>query len=285
MGLFSRLLKLSTDIGVGFERSANGIPDNPLTDLIDDVGDRFGSKAAGIVEYAFGALTEALGPDLRGDGELATLPPDFDVNNGVADTKTVELPDDQYRLDIGSPENVGNGELARIILGIVDRDADDNDIEQILFEHYTGNSGANLDFEFEPGIEGVDVVVAPDKKSFTLFIEDNGGDAPVIDELTISGPGAEAALEKFSDYIDGGTSAPAATSSLPHFLFKPIVGGGLDFDRPWEPPISQEVLQSFVDNVVDELPRIEAQVESFIDNIEWDPPFRLPAWDFDGWWG
>ena len=56
------------------------------------------------------------------DVDLITLPPAFDVNNGRADVANTWIPDGPYILDIGPTQNVGDGEFARVILGLVDSD-------------------------------------------------------------------------------------------------------------------------------------------------------------------
>jgi hypothetical protein len=187
------LLHDTTIIAVGVERQAAGIEDNPLADLIDDVEAQYGSIVANIVEQAFDNLIEQLGPNLIADVDPIVLPPDFDVDNGLPDVATVLLPIGPYILDIGPTHNVGDGELARIVMGLVDSDGDDNDAEQILYEMFTGTSGAHLDFEEELGIVGVDLLLDLNSlDEFTLVLED--GD--VSDILTLAGPGVEAVLAK-----------------------------------------------------------------------------------------
>ncbi len=226
MDFFNRILTFATNIGVGVERSAIGIEPNPLTDLVDDVGLRFGNTAATIVDYAFDQLIETLGPNLLADVEPITLTPDFDIDNGQEDVETVWLPDDPYILDIGTTQNVGNGEFSRVVLGAIDRDSDDDDMTQILAEHFTGNSGANLDFESQPGIDGVQVVdVTPTE--FTLLIEDD----TATDRLTFTGPGAEAALAEFSAFI------PSPVIAAPQTQQTPFESYGF---WNWEPPYTPQ---------------------------------------------
>jgi hypothetical protein len=189
-----QLLEDTTLIAVGVERSAAGIEPNPLSELIDDMEDEFGIGAAIILEGFANNLIDTFGPDLIADADQIILPPDFDVNNGLPDVATVSLPIGPYILDIGEPHNVGEGELARVVLGLVDADHDDNDAEQILYEIFTGTSGANLDFEDEPGILGVELLNIS-LSEFTLLIED----ADVIDMLTFVGPGTEDILARLYD--------------------------------------------------------------------------------------
>lgn len=128
------------------ERSAAGIEDNPLTDIIEAVREAYGDEAAAAVLHFFDRLVAELGPDLLADVDPIILPPELDVDNGLPDEKTVPLTTGAYILDIGTTENVGDREFCRIVLGLVDSD-DDNDAEQLLNEIVTGTSGANLDFE------------------------------------------------------------------------------------------------------------------------------------------
>jgi hypothetical protein len=203
-GAVEQLLAFATGIGVGVEATALGDDDNPITDFIGEIEAVFGGEAAAAVTDIFDQLIATVGPDLLADVEPLVLPPDFDLSNDRADWATVELPDAAYIVDLGTPENVGNGELARIILRALDRDGDDDDAEQILLEIFTGRSGANLDFETEPGIDGVELIDIS-REDYTLAFETAGG----VDVLTLEGPGVEALLDRLdtplllADGIDG----------------------------------------------------------------------------------
>lgn len=203
-GPLEDLLYFTSAIAVGVERSAAGIEDNPLTDLIEEVREAYGDEAAAAVEHFFDRLVAELGPELLADVDPIVLPPQFDVNNGRPDETTVSLPTGAFILDIGTTENVGDREFCRIVLGLVDSDDDDNDAEQLLNEIVTGTSGANLDFEWKPGIVGVDLVdISP--WSFTLALED--GD--YTDLLTLSGPGTRAVIARLdapASIVDFGNS-------------------------------------------------------------------------------
>lgn len=204
-GSLANLLTLATNVGVGVERSAYGDEDTPLTDLIDDIEQRFGSEAAFVVAQGFELLIAELGPSLLADVDPIVLPPAFDIDNGRADIATVYLPTGPYILDIGTTQNVGDGEFARVVLGLVDSDGDDNDLEQLLNEIMTGHSGANLDFEFVPGIVGVELVdLSLDEVTFAL--EDGGA----TDLLTLKGEGVEAVLAG----LDAVADIADSTSSL-----------------------------------------------------------------------
>ncbi len=186
---FQLLLDFTTRIGVGVERTAGGYDDTPLQDLVGMVDQWFGPPAADAVDWAFGSLIDTLGPDLLADVPITMLPPLFDVNNGRSDFYAADIPNGPYILDIGSPENVGDGELARIILGFVDGDGDDSDVQQILAELTTGESGAELDFEFVPGINGV-WLSELSMSHYTIGIQDGGA----TDTLLFRGPGTESAI-------------------------------------------------------------------------------------------
>jgi hypothetical protein len=136
-----------------------------------------------------------------------TPEPPIDVDNGIAETAVVALPIGPFILHIGNTFAVGeNGgfsavsdlidlevsELSSIVRSEIDADADDNDAQQMLAEMVTGVSGANFETEFEPGIDGVELVgLTPD--SFTFAFEDG----PVEDRLTLTGPGAKIILDDF----------------------------------------------------------------------------------------
>jgi hypothetical protein len=190
-GPLAELLDFTTAIAVGVERSAIGSDDNPLTDFLDALREGSAPGAAAFVEQFFDTLIEELGPKLLADVDPILLPPAFDVDNGRADDATVWLPTGSFVLDIGNSHNVGDGEFSRVTLGLVDSDGDDNDAEQLLSEIVTGISGANLDFEWKPGIVGVHLVDIS-LEEYTLELED--GDT--TDLLTFCGPGAEAVFAK-----------------------------------------------------------------------------------------
>ncbi len=141
------------------------------------------------------------------DADPLTEEPVIDVANGVAEEASLEIPDAQFVFEIGSPFHVGTegglslfstkkrlpiSELSGILRAEVDADADDNDAEQLLEEILNGRSGAVLDVETEPGIDGVELV-ALTPGSYTLAFQDG----EVIDLLTLEGAGVEAILEAF----------------------------------------------------------------------------------------
>jgi len=191
---FGRAMRV---IGVGVERSAVGIYPNPLSDMIDEVGEKFGPFIEGLVQDSFDRLIEQLGDDLLADVDPIHLPPAFDVDNGRSDEATVFLPTAEYILNIGSPENVGNGELSSITLGCVDGDHDDSDAYQLLSEILRGVTGANLDNEEVPGIDGVELSdVSLD--AYTLALEDGGA----TDRLTLTGPHVEWILAQLETPIN-----------------------------------------------------------------------------------
>ena len=210
-GIGAGLLNSAAAIGAGVERSAAGIEDNPLTAFIDTVDEARGPAAARALEGAANALISVLGPNLLADVDPIRLPPAFDIDNGRADVATVSLPSGPYILDIGNTHRIGDGEFARVVLGLVDRDGDDNDIEQILREIATGASGANLDFEQTPGISDVELLeLSPEH--FTLGFKE-GGMSDISDRLTFDGPGPEAVLTRLDSEI-GLLSVPEPGSAL-----------------------------------------------------------------------
>ena len=188
---------IATFIGVGVERRAAGYEDTTLDVFIDVIALLFGATVAEGVDGFFDGLIEALGSDLISDAELTVLPPDFEVSNGMADTTTVTIPDGPYIVDIGSAERVGNAELARIILGFVDGDENDSDVQQILSELVTGTSGATLESEFELGLDGVQLTELS-RTHYALEIADGA----VADTLIFQGSGTETAIEDLNTRAD-----------------------------------------------------------------------------------
>ena len=138
--------------------------------------------------------------------------PPIDVDNGVAETATVEIPDDFYILNVGRPFRVGTeaplsvvarqrmweiSEFSGVIRDDIDGDTDDSDVIQILKELVDGRGGSNFDCDLEPGIDGVEVVgLTP--TTYTVTLEDNG----VYDTLTFAGPGTALGLSDLDQPAD-----------------------------------------------------------------------------------
>lgn len=134
---------------------------------------------------------------------LYDVPP-LDINNGIAETATVVIPDGPYILDIGSPFSVGErgaasvfgrilnldiSELSAVIRTDIDADDDDNDALQLVKEIIDGRGGSKFDYDVQPGIDGVQLIaISPDQ--YTLAINDHAQ----IDQLTFQGPGIQTAL-------------------------------------------------------------------------------------------
>ncbi len=139
--------------------------------------------------------------------------PPIDVDNGIAESVTVEIPADEFFiLEIGNVFAVGDdgplsrlgqrldleiSELSGIVRDTIDRDSDDDDVEQIFDEILTGVGSDNIDFENEPGIDGVELVGLT-RESYTIAIEDND----VADLLTFAGAGTAAILADFDTIVD-----------------------------------------------------------------------------------
>ncbi|MFY1599696.1 SRPBCC family protein, partial [Micromonospora sp. WMMD737] len=177
-----------------------------------------------VLNFAFSvpalrALFEAIAPGLNlADAEPLTEQPVVDVANGVPETAAVTVPLGEFVFEIGDTFAVGTeggfsllssllalpiSELSGILRAEVDADDNDNDAQQLLEEILNGRSGAQLDFESEPGIDGVQLVgLTP--VSFTLAF----ADGVQTDRLTFEGPGSEAILAGFdarggADLADG----------------------------------------------------------------------------------
>ncbi len=258
-GSLAGLLTLATNVGVGVERAAYGDDDTPLTDLIYDVEQRFGSDAAMVVAYGFDVMIEVLGPNLLADVDPIVLPPVFDIDNGNSDIATVFLPTGPFIVDVGTTEHVGDGEFSRIVLGVVDSDGDDNDVEQLLSEMMTGRSGANLDFEFVPGIVGVTLLdISLDR--ITLALED--GDA--IDTLIFAGEGTEAVLATLDTPADI-TDSASSMSFVEVGVDDIVIGGG-----------SECPVLDLISDCLDATQAAEAIIDAAIDG---DPRFDVVGFD------
>ncbi|MGF1502514.1 MAG: hypothetical protein ACFBSD_11920 [Paracoccaceae bacterium] len=196
--VFEILFELGIKIGVSVERDAFGIDGTFLDQLTEETANGFGPEAAAVLIGLVEAIIPDIGEGLLGEDVVPiTLPPEFDVSNGVADIAKVEIPTGFYAVDIGDPTEVGD--LPTIILGLVDEDADDSDVFQLISKIVTGVSGANLDLNTEPGIDGV-TLLDIDKDRYTLGIEDSGGD--VTDIITFFGEGVAEDLAALATPLD-----------------------------------------------------------------------------------
>ena len=146
-----------------------------------------------------GALTLALplfGPNEVAPGFSLFPEPVLNVNDATSESASVLIPDDVYLFSLGLLDIGGRfGPLSELFSQAVnlnfDRDADDDDAEQVLKEFIDGDGGAVLDTERVPGIEGVGLIsITPN--SYTLSFAN--GDA--LDVLTLEGPGIEAVVNK-----------------------------------------------------------------------------------------
>jgi hypothetical protein len=132
--------------------------------------------------------------------------PPIVLGNGSAESGLVMIPDGPFIIPVGNPFVIGElegqsrlslalgmriSELSGIIRHDIDTDKNDNDVEQILTEIVTGQSGAFFEYETRPGISGVSLTdLTP--RSFTLAFEDSAAE----DTLTFTGAGAEAILQR-----------------------------------------------------------------------------------------
>jgi hypothetical protein len=138
------------------------------------------------------------GPNEVADGFSLFPEPVLNVNDATSESASVLIPDDVYLFSLGLLDIGGRfGPLRELFSQAVnlnfDRDADDDDAEQVLKEFIDGEGGAVLDTEGVPGIEGVELVsITPD--SYTLSFAN--GDA--LDMLTLEGPGIEAVINKLA---------------------------------------------------------------------------------------
>ena len=146
------------------------------------------------------------GPNEVADGFSLFPEPVVNVNDTSSESASVLIPDGVYLFSLGLLDIGGRfGFLSELFSQAVnlnfDRDADDDDAEQVLKEIVDGDGGAVLDTERVPGIDGVELLsITPD--SYTLSFEN--GDA--LDVLTLEGPGIAAVINKLdspADVADG----------------------------------------------------------------------------------
>jgi hypothetical protein len=145
------------------------------------------------IRDALNATRPLFGPDEIAEGFELFPEKTIDLNDGVAETVSTTVPEGPFLYNYGGLEIGGTfgfrSEWFSAVNNLnVDKDADDNDLVQILNEILTGRSGANLDFEAEPGIENVALIdVKPN--SYTLEF-----DGLATDVWTFKGPGVIHAL-------------------------------------------------------------------------------------------
>jgi hypothetical protein len=144
------------------------------------------------------------GPNEVADGFSLFPEPVLNVNDTMPESASVFIPDDVYLFslglwDLGGPFGQPSEFFGQAVNLNFDRDADDDDAEQVLKEMIDGDGGAVFDFEREPGIDGVTLLsITPN--SYTLSFEN--GDA--LDVLTLEGPGIEAVIRKLDSPADVG---------------------------------------------------------------------------------
>lgn len=180
------------------------------------------------VNWSFGKpLLRAINAIIGGENDVPNVDPIFpnpiiDIGNSLEEEATVLLPTEEYIIaGIGSPFEIGSRyggfsflgqilglritEFSGIVRDTIDADLDDNDVEQILVEILTGQSGAKFDFETEPGIDGVELVgLTPE--TFTLALTTVDG---TTDRLTFGGPGTRSVLETLDSDANIGDSTNA----------------------------------------------------------------------------
>jgi hypothetical protein len=158
----------------------------------------------GIENAVRNLLTEVrplLGPNEVAEGFSLFPEPVLNVNDPVSETASVVLPDDVYLfslglLDIGGRFGPSSELFSKAVNLNFDRDANDDDAEQVLSEIVEGSSGAVFDNERVPGIEGVELIsITPE--SYTLSF-DNG---EALDVLTLEGPGIERVINKLDSPV------------------------------------------------------------------------------------
>jgi hypothetical protein len=142
------------------------------------------------------------------EAEVQALPdePPIVLGNGISESGKVMIPDGPFIIPIGNPFVIGElegqsglslalgmriSELSGILRYDIDSDENDNDVEQLLTEIVTGQSGAFFEYETRPGISGVSLIDMT-SRSFTLAFEDY----PAEDTLTFAGEGVEAILQR-----------------------------------------------------------------------------------------
>jgi hypothetical protein len=181
-------------------------------DVQEFVGDISPEDQAAIESGLRDVLTLArplFGPNEVADGFSLFPEPVLNVNDATSESASVLIPDDVYLFSLGLLDIGGRfGPLSELFSQAVnlnfDRDADDDDAEQVLKEFMDGDGGAVLDTERKPGIEGVELIsITPD--SYTLSF----ANSDALDVLTLEGPGIEAVINKLDAPADVADSANA----------------------------------------------------------------------------
>ncbi|CAB9502578.1 expressed unknown protein [Seminavis robusta] len=143
--------------------------------------------------------------------EFTYANPTIDMGDDIAEETVIEIPEGPYIVteqSTGSPFHVGTKvgssilwqahvpitELSSILRDNIDADDNDNDVEQLLQEILTGQSGACFDCETEPGIDGVELV-AMTPTTYTLELTSLKSQH-IKDTITFAGPGTAAILAK-----------------------------------------------------------------------------------------
>jgi hypothetical protein len=136
------------------------------------------------------------GPNEVAEGFSLFPEPVMNVNDTASETASVFIPDEPYLfslglLDLGGPFGPPSEFFGQAVNLNFDRDADDDDAEQVLKEIIDGDGGAVFDFEREPGIDGVTLLsITPN--AYTLSFENSDA----LDVLTLQGPGIAAVIRK-----------------------------------------------------------------------------------------
>jgi hypothetical protein len=198
-------LDFASDIAIDLERYAldvNGLApgfadDTIIAEFINDVDETYGSDAADFITQVVDDVIQGLGERLlpaidKSLNDLQSI--NIDLSDGQEQRISAYIPDMPYILLVGDPRDVGGGDLSDIIRTAIDGDADDSDVEQLFLEILSGVSGANLEKDFQPGINGVELVDLT-STSYSLSFEDSGNThGATRDLIEFRGPGVEAFL-------------------------------------------------------------------------------------------
>lgn len=165
-------------------------------DLIQDIPEQTQTTIENSLQDALILARPLFGPNEVADGFSLFPEPVLNVNDTAPESASVFIPDDVYLFSIGLWDIGGRfGPLSELFSQVLnlnfDRDADDDDAEQVLKEMISGAGGATFDFEREPGIDGV-ALLSITPHSYALSFA-NGG---ALDVLTLDGPGIAAVINR-----------------------------------------------------------------------------------------
>ncbi len=195
-----------------FTSFAQSVGQSLSDDLTTTIRDTVETVIEGALKAVLTAVRPLFGPNEVAEGFSLFPDPIMSINDDQAEASSYNVPDEPYLFSLNMLDLSGTfGPSSELFSGAAnlnfDRDADDDDVEQVLKEMIDGDGGAVFDEEREPGIDNVGLIsIMPD--SYTLSFD--SGEA--IDVLALEGEGTEKAIKAIAANTD--LSDDANTLSL-----------------------------------------------------------------------